>query len=405
MADRLNGRGAEALAGLSDREILAAWEDAVAAFLDPASPERRQVQEALLQGSRLSPEGLEAGLRAVLGGVRGASAARLFAEAARRARPRALASNGFALIVLAGNLPALAVQPLLPALAARRPALLKSPSAEPAFAPAFVAALARRLPALGEALAAATWSGGDEALEAPLLGRAGVVLAYGDEDAVASLERRTRESGGARFVGHGPKTSVAAVSAEALIGNVALGLARDVALFDQRGCLSVAAVYLEGDGRAARALADALAGELGRLARELPPGPADAAAAGAVQQVRGEAEARGLHAPPVGAGLAAGTVIVEARHAFRPSPGLRTIRVHPLPDLARLPEILAPWRGRLQGAALAGAAAEALAPALAELGVSRTAAPGRLQHPDALWHNGGVHPLEALLTTSRGAGS
>lgn len=427
LAERLNGRGAVALAGLSDREVLAAWEDAVAAFLDPGSPERRKVQDRLLRGTRLSPAGLEAGLQAVLGGVRGAPAARLFAEATAlrgdgrdtvrqgrtlraSARPNRIPSPAaprgpLALIVLAGNLPALAVQPLLPALASRRPALLKSPSAEPAFAPAFVAALARRLPALGEALRAAVWPGGDEALEAPLLARAGVVLAYGDEEAVASLERRARQAGSARFVGYGPKTSLAAVGAEALRGNVepdlarnlARGLARDVALFDQRGCLSVAAVYVEGDDGAARGFADALAGELGRLARELPPGPADAAAAGAVRQVRGEAEVRGLHTPPVGAGLAAGTVVVEPRPKLRPSPGLRTVRVHPLADLARLPEVLAPWRGRLQGAALAGAAAEALAPALAELGVSRTAVPGRLQHPDALWHNGGVSPLEALL--------
>ena len=77
-------------------------------------------------------------------------------------------------------------------------------------------------------------------------------------------------------------------------------------------------------------------------------------------------------------------------------PGLRTVRVHPLADLAALPALLAPWRGRLQGAALAGDAAWALAVPLAELGISRCAAPGKLQSPGALWHNGGVHPLEVL---------
>jgi hypothetical protein len=65
-------------------------------------------------------------------------------------------------------------------------------------------------------------------------------------------------------------------------------------------------------------------------------------------------------------------------------------------DLAALPALLAPWRGRLQGAALAGADAEALRPALAALGVTRFAAPGALQSPDAAWHNGGRHPLDAL---------
>jgi hypothetical protein len=308
-------------------------------------------------------------------------------------------------VLLSSNLPALAVQPLLPALAARRSVLLKSPSAEPLFAPAFLRALARRLPAVDPAVAAITWRGGDTAVEAPLLERAGVVLAYGDEETVADLEWRTAEAGRARFVAYGPKTSLAVLGSDAPPApEVVRGLARDVALFDQRGCLSLAAVYLEGEA-AARRLADALAGELGRLARELPPGPADPAAAAAVQQVRAEADLRGLHRPRLGGGsgeplpLAAGTVIVEPEPAFRATPGLRTVRIHPLPDLGRLPEVLAPWRGRLQGAALAGASASSLAPALTELGVSRLAAPGELQRPDALWHNGGVHPLAALIAS------
>ena len=91
-----------------------------------------------------------------------------------------------------------------------------------------------------------------------------------------------------------------------------------------------------------------------------------------------------------------GTVIVDPNPELRPSPGLRTVRVHPLADLERLPGILAPWRGRLQGAALVGEGAWELEPRLAELGISRRAAPGELQSPDATWHNGGIDPLEAL---------
>ena len=94
------------------------------------------------------------------------------------------------LAVLASNLPALAVQPLLPALALRRPVLLKSPSSEPLFAPAFLAALTRREPRLAGAVAAATWPGGDAELEAPLLAAAGAVVAYGGAEALADLARR-----------------------------------------------------------------------------------------------------------------------------------------------------------------------------------------------------------------------
>lgn len=381
---RLRAAGAT-LRSIPGDDLLAAWAETVDAFLDPASPERRALDPELARRCRLSPEGLAAGLEAVLGGVRRDAAAALFAAAAGKAAPEEPV-----LVVLAANLPALAVQPLLPSLALRRPVLLKSPSAEPLFTPAFLAALARREPRLAGALAAAAWPGGDAPLEEPVLAAAGTVLAYGGAPALADLERRAP----GKVVGYGPKTSLAVIGKKEGEGSepaVAADLARDIALFDQRGCLSVAAVYAAGD---AEALAAGLEKSLAELARRWPPGPADPAAQAAVQQLRLEAEMRGLRRPALP--LAAGTVLLDPDTAFRPTPGLRTVRVHPLADLERLPGLLAPWRGRLQGAALAGEDAWRLAPELEKLGISRCARPGDLQSPDARWHNGGIDPLEAL---------
>lgn len=375
----------ERLRAVDPKRLLSAWAETVAAFRDPRSPERRTLDGPLARLCRLSPEGLAAGLEAVLGGVAEGPAAVLFDDAA--ARPPAPATP--VLTILAANLPALAVQPLLPALALGRPAIVKSPSAEPLFAPGFAAALARREPALGAAVAAVTWPGGDRALEAPLLAAAGRILAYGEQETLVDLERRAP----GKLTGYGPRTSLAILGAAADPAETAAGLARDVALFDQRGCLSIAAVYTAGD---AVALADALAAELRALARRWPPGPIDPPTATAVQQLRAEADLHALHRPPLD--LAAGTVVVDPRPAFRPTPGLRTVRIHPLPDLTRLPTLLTPWQGRLQGAALAGPDAEALHPALTPLGVTRFAPPGTLQSPDATWHNGGRHPLETLAT-------
>ena len=372
--------GGPTLGALSDGRLLAAWSAAVGEV-------GGAVASVLPVLCRLSPAGTRAGLERVLGGVSGEPARRLVAEAARRGG--GARSGGPVLVVLASNLPGLAVQPLLALLALRRPVLLKSPSAEPLFAPAFVAALAAREPALAGALAAATWPGGDRALEAPVLGGVERVIAYGERESLEDLERRAP----GKLVGYGPKTSLAVVAAKAMSGETAAGLAEDVALFDQRGCLSVAAVYTDGD---AAALARHLTAALAELAERWPPGPAAAAELAAVQQARLEAELRGSETIRVGAALAAGSVIVEEDPVFRPSPGLRTVRVHSLSDLAALPALLAPWRGRLQGAALAGDAAWPLAAPLEELGISRCAAPGELQSPDALWHNGGVHPLAVL---------
>ncbi len=375
--------GGAALREIPAEDLLAAWGETVATFLRTGSLERRALDPPLARLCGLSQDGLRAGLEAVLGGVRKEPAAALLA----RARP-APADAGPVLAVLASNLPGLAVQPLLPALLARRPVLLKSPSAEPLFAPAFLAALARREPRLAGAVAAATWPGGDAGLEAPVLAGVGTVLAYGEAAALEDLERRAL----GKVVGYGPKTSLAIVAGSADLRATAEGLARDVALFDQRGCLSVVAVYTAGD---AEKLAERLAGELLDLARRWPPGPAAAPQiSAAVQHIRFEAEMRGLR--QFALSLREGTVIVDPKLDFRPSPGLRTVRVHPLADLSRLPWLLTPWRGRLQGAALAGEDAWALEPRLAELGISRLAAPGELQSPDAAWHNGGIDPLAAL---------
>lgn len=382
--------GAEALREIPSEDLLAAWGDTVSTFLRSTSLERRALDPALARLCGLSREGLTAGLDAVLGGVRRESATDLLAQAHGIAPEEA----GPVLVVLASNLPALAVQPLLPALILRRPVLLKSPSAEPLFAPAFLAALARREPRLAGAVAAAAWPGGDEELEEPVLAGVGTVLAYGESKALEDLERRAP----GKVIGYGPKTSLAVIGAGVEPRDAAEALARDVALFDQRGCLSVTAVYTAGDPEA---LWERLGLALSDYARRWPPGPAPRSLSAAVQHLRLEAEMRGLWQTALP--IRQGTVIVDPNPELRPSPGLRTVRVHPLEDLSRLPSLLEPWRGRLQGAALAGEDAWALEPRLADLGISRCVPPGELQSPDATWHNGGINPLEVLGRRGRAA--
>lgn len=363
-------------------ERLAAWVATVEEFRDPTSSSRRALAGPLARFCRLSPEGLAAGLEAVLGGVAEGPAVELF-DAARGMAP----AEGLVVMLLASNLPALAVQPLLPALALGCPVLVKSASAEPLFAPAFLAALGRRLPGSRGGLAAVTWQGGDRAIEDTLFAHACRVIAYGGGDAMASLASRV-DTG---LVSYGPKMSLALVDASADPSDVAPDLARDIALFDQRGCLSVQAIYTAGD---AETLAQALAAALADRARAWPPGDIDMQTAAAVRQVRDEAAMRGLRV--VDLELDQGTVIVEPNLRLAASPGLRTVRIHPIADLGEVPSLLTPWRGRLQGAALAGTGAWQLGPALRALGVSHLVVPGELQTPTASWHNGGISPLHAL---------
>ncbi|MFN7943203.1 MAG: acyl-CoA reductase [Thermoanaerobaculia bacterium] len=379
---RLAERGSAALATVPLARRLAVWSEAMEAFLDPESDERRRALVALVATSRLSPEGLCEALLVMLGGA-GESAAR--ALAARLPEP---SLRSPAAVVLAGNVPALAVQSLLPALLLGRPLLLKSASDEPLFAPALVAALAAREPSLGEAFAALAWRGGDAELEAAAFGGVERVLAYGGGAAIGSLRERIGE----RLVAHGPRASVALVGRDADLADAARGLARDVALFDQRGCLSVQAVYTDA---APRELAELLACALALEHARLPPGPLDPGLAAEVQQLRGVARMAGDLAGDLA--LAQGTVVVSRDAEFRPVPGLRTVRVHVVATLDGAIAALRPWRGRLQGAALAGESAVALGDRLRdELGLARVAPAGELQAVEAGWASGGIDPLAAL---------
>lgn len=377
-------RAGESLRSLSKDRLWAAWRSTVAAFLDSSSPQRLGIANALTASSRLSPPALNAGLKAILEGVQGQAARALLDQApcAADAAP--------AVLILPGNLPGLIVQSLLPALAVGRPMAIKSASIEPFFSPAFVETLAQREPVLADALAVLAWRSGTQRWEELLLAGAGPVIAYGDQETAQTLTRRC----GPRATVYGPKLSIAILDAATDPQRSSPGLARDIALFDQRGCLSIHAVFTTGS---ARALARFLAEELSRLALEWPPGAALPAELAGLRQALSEAEIRGLEMVTLGEGTnGAGTVIIEPELALRPAPGMRCVRVHRVADLSQLPEILASWAGKLQGAALAGKEAWGLAPRLAELGFSRFAAPGDLQATDALWFNGGIDPLAAL---------
>ena len=383
LAGHLAALGRQALAGIPAARRVEVWEQAIAALLEPGSPERSALLPRLLASSRLSPEGLTEGLEIVLGGASGASAM----ELARRAGAVGASEvSALAGVVLAGNIPGLAVQSLLPALLLGQPLLLKCASSEPSFAPALVAALVAREPALAEAYAAVTFPGDDEAALTAAFGEVDPLLAYGAAPAVASLAQRF----GARLVAHGPKASVALVGADVHLVGTARGLARDIALFDQRGCLSLQAVYTEGDPEE---LAAALAWALALESARLPHGPIDPTTAAAVQQLRAEAELRRGTRRELLLELAVGTVLVENEIFFRPVPGLRTVRVHGVTDLRDALPALASWKGKLQGAALAGPSAMALSKTLPLLSFSRLAAPGELQSADAGWANGGIDPL------------
>ena len=397
-----------ALRAIPDDDLLAAWNDTLGVFLDPGSPERRALDSNLAQATGLSPAGLNHGLRTIGAGMLGKPAA------TELRRPKHQQEDGFSLVILPASPPGLMLQSLLPALAARAPVLFKASSAEPHFAPAFLAALSKRLPTLRDAYAAATWTGGDASVEAHLYEAARLVVAYGGEETIHALAARGRAprrttgrpapprqscrpaprranrrwaarvetAAPHRLITFGPKLSLGWVGADADLEKAARGMALDIATFEQRGCLSVHAVFA-APGIAAD-FATALTAALVELATELPAGRGSAAERAGVRLAREDADLRALLCH--GDALDAGTVILESNDRIDPSPGLRTVRIHGVSELPTLDD----WNGRLQGVAVAGRMPASVRRAFEQAGVSRFAPAGELQATDAAWRNGGI---------------
>jgi hypothetical protein len=88
----------------------------------------------------------------------------------------------------------------------------------------------------------------------------GEIHVYGHDSTIADVRKRVRE--GVRVLGHGSGMGVGWISAKAELPGAVRGLAEDVVVFDQRGCLSPRIALVEGDLERAYAFGDALHAEL-----------------------------------------------------------------------------------------------------------------------------------------------
>jgi hypothetical protein len=349
---------------------------------------------ALPSAADLSPPVIAAGLPLAAEALEAAAMTALAERelgpgAARRPPP-----EGPALVahVLASNVPALALPAIALGCLAGAVVVVKSGRHDALSAPAFRRALAEVDPELAATVVTAYWRGGDLAAEAAGLGAADVVVLTGGDAALAALAGRLR----GRLVTHGPRVSIAAIARPALADaeGLASALAADVALYDQRGCLSPNVVYVEvGGAETPRAFAARLGAALDAVATRWPLGPAPVAARARAGLERAEAEWRSGTAVLAGPG---GTVIHDdVPRVAGGTSGRRTVVVHPLDTLAALPDLVP--AGLVECVGLAGIDGGSLAPALRARGVSRICPIGRMQRPSLGWPRGQRPPLGTLL--------
>lgn len=309
-------------------------------------------------------------------------------------------------IVSSGNVPGAALPSVVQALLLKSPCLVKTASAEPFLLPLYTQSLARDYPDLAAALAVTHWEGGSEPLEQALLGEVEALIVYGSDATLQSL--RTRLPVRARFLGYGHRISFSAVGRELLADErqareAATRAAYDLCVFDQQGCYSPQALYVETGGAISpEAFAEFLADALAQHAIATPRRSISPTEAAEIHQYRARLEMRGFSDPSTrlwasesGTGW---TVALVPAGGLEPCVLNRTAVVLPLADLSELPALLAGRERYLLSAGL-GVAPErlgAVAGALALAGVNRITQLGSAQAPASPLFHDGVNSLAQL---------
>lgn len=377
-----------------------------------------------------------------------------FQPAAKGGAVRALGPNLLA-HSWAGNVPGLPLWSLACGLLVKAGGIGKLPSAEPVFASLFAQLLAEVHPPLSDALAVVWWKGGEDEPAASLYRAADCVLAYGGNEAIAQV--RAQVPATTRFLPYGHKLGVALVGREVLDRRHGPALARaaahDVTRYEQQGCYSPHVVYVERGGLVdPRSFAQHLAAELAAQARQHPRrllGLEETAAVSSWQQTaemrslreagqellgdasalaatRGSTGAAAAAQGNAGAGPASSAKRGEAERAISitkesasevsapaswfvayadrplplaPSAGWRCVQVVAVDTLDEALALLAPHALFLQTAAVAVAPASLypLAERLAQAGITRVTALGRMTAPEAGWHHDGSFNLASLV--------
>ena len=305
----------------------------------------------------------------------------------------------------AGTVPGVSVTSMIRALLVKSAVLLKPGLGDVVLPVLFAEALAEEAAEISDAMAVTYWPGGSSPLEGLALQRAEAVVAYGGNEAIRSLKTRTPVT--ARFIAYHHRLSVGLVGREALSAEraprVARMAARAVSMFDQRGCVSPHAIYVEEGGAVDPGeWAALLASAMADLEVELPGGDLTADDASAVHQIRGSAELREASGNGVRVfrtDESFWTVILEDEMGFTPSCLNRVVSLFPTPDLCVVAGSLGEVGGYLQTVAIEGAEDRLpmLAEALCRAGATRVTSFEKAPWPPPWWHHDGASVVAGLV--------
>ncbi|MDD4005028.1 MAG: acyl-CoA reductase [Elusimicrobiaceae bacterium] len=319
--------------------------------------------------------------------------------------------KGVVLHVGAGNVFLGVVDSLVLGILTRNVNIVKTSSSGSNFAALFVKALAAcdKKNMLVPNIAVLNWKGGSEAIERAAVSGSDAVFVWGGAEAVNHYRRLAPET--VAVTGFGPKVSFGLAMPSALdldARAVARAAVRDAGLWDQSACACAHELYLVCPRKAKRAkllaaMTELCAEEFAALERGLPQGRMSddekvetlrARELAKVDAAAGRAELRS------GFPRHGWTVIAETDSAFKISPLNRVLYVKCAGSLEEIGRMIAPYRGYVQTAGIAGNFREKkeAASVFAPLGVARITDLGKmLQSPAGSPHDGRF-PMSELVS-------
>jgi hypothetical protein len=302
---------------------------------------------------------------------------------------------------LAGNVPSPGIASICCGLLSKSANLVKVSNRDPVFPTLFVESLHEVDAELADCVAVLNWRREEPTITKVALADADAVIAYGDDETVAAIRQRCRPD--VRFLGFGHKLSFAVIAKEALttkhLVSLAGAAAFDGSVYDQQGCLSPHAFYVQSGGQVSpRAFAAALADAMAAYEARIPRGPLTIQEAAEIAKLRGAYEFRSASDKRVAVWSGADTtqagtpvpprtstwlVIYEEDPMFTPSCLNRVVFVKPIKELETLPQLMRRFASNLStvGVAPMDQSTAILAEDMMRLGAHRVCPVGQMQRP------------------------
>ncbi len=286
-----------ALADVPIRAIVRGLADAAARWADADFPPRVRVLEAIVARTGYTLPVVEYALDRLFEAITEPALAATIADelgsldaldgfVARKGRSPARAlSVGPVCIVSSRTTIGVAIPAAVFALCAKCDVVVKD--REDHLVSAFFTSLVQEHDAFATAARAETWSGSHDARD---ISSFASVVAYGRNDTLAEIRAACAPE--ARFTGFGARASVGYITHEAFADEraaaaLADGAARDLALYESEGCLSLHALFVERGGRVTpERFTELLAEALERAHVEFPPGERGAGASARLGSAR-----------------------------------------------------------------------------------------------------------------------